>query len=166
MNIKSMIRRNRENLPARRHEDNDVFALQRDINKLFGDFFSDFGLAPFGELDRGMAEFSPKVNVTETDREIKVTAELPGLDEKDVEVSLDDNAMTIRGEKKEEHEEKDAHSYHMERSYGSFQRMIPLPSPVVSDQAKATFKKGVLSVVLPKTAPAKAAGKKIEIKSE
>jgi HSP20 family protein len=166
MNIKSMIRRNLENLPTRRHGENEVFALQRDVNRLFNEFFGDFDLEPFRGAEARMATFTPRVNVSETEHEVKVTAELPGLDEKDVEVTLDENAVTIKGEKKEEHEEKTEHSYHLERSYGTFQRTIPLPAHVLGDQAKAGFKKGVLTVTLPKAAPAKVSGKQIRIKAE
>lgn len=166
MSIKNMIRRSRESLPAVRHRRGEVSDLQRDVNRLFDEFFGDMGLTPFHGVDARLSAFTPSVNVSETDHEVKVTAELPGLEEKDIEVTLDDNAVTIKGEKNEEHEDKTEHSYHMERSYGAFHRIIPLPTQVHGDQARASFKKGVLAITLPKVASAKAAGRKIQIKSE
>jgi len=88
------------------------------------------------------------------------------MDEKDVEVLLSDDALTIKGEKKEEKEDKGKNYYHVERSFGSFQRVIPLPPGIDFQKAEAAFKKGILSISLPKTAEAKARGKKIAIKSE
>lgn len=166
MNIKSLVRRNREDLPATRRPENDLFSLQRDVNRLFDEFFGDFGLAPFRSLEERLPSFSPRVDVSETDAEVKVTAELPGLDEKDIEVTLEDEALTIKGEKKDEREEKTEQSYHIERTYGSFHRVIPLPAQVETGKVKAGFKKGVLTITLPKTAPQKASGRKIEIRAE
>lgn len=142
-----------------------IHALQRNMNQLFDNFFTGFGLAPFGGFGEQLGTFNPRIDLSETDNEIKVSAELPGLDENDLEVSLTHNTLTIRGEKKEEKEDKGENYYHMERSYGSFQRTIPLPTEVEADQVDATFKKGVLTVTLPKTAEARQQGKKIAIKS-
>jgi HSP20 family protein len=102
--------------------------------------------------------------VSETDKEIKVSAELPGMDDKDIDVSLTRDALTIKGEKKEEKEDKGKDYYKMERSYGSFTRSIPLPVEVDTDKVQATFKKGVLEITLPKTAKAIQETKKIPIK--
>ncbi len=87
----------------------------------------------------------------ETAKEIRVTAELPGLEEKDLEVSLLEGALTIKGEKRDEHEEEKGDVYHSERHYGMFERTISLPSQVDADKVKASFKKGVLKITLPKT---------------
>ncbi|HEY6028485.1 MAG TPA: Hsp20/alpha crystallin family protein, partial [Pseudolabrys sp.] len=105
----------------------------------------------------------PSTDVTETDKEIEITAELPGLEEKDVQVNLADGVLTIRGEKNAEKEEKDKNYRLVERSYGSFERSIELPDGVKSEDVKATIAKGVLTVKVPKPAPAQA--KKIEVKS-
>jgi HSP20 family protein len=102
------------------------------------------------------------MDVTETDKEIEVTAELPGLEEKDVQINLADNLLTIRGEKKAEKEQKDKNYRLVERSYGSFERMLELPEGVSPDAIKANIAKGVLKVTIPKPAPAQA--KKIEVK--
>lgn len=166
MTIKNLIRRNKETAPDRRIRGNDLVSLQRDMNSLFDDFFGGFELTPWQRGEDRLMAFSPRVDVAETEREVKITAELPGLDEKHVEVTLDENTVTLKGEKKEEHEDSTASSYHVERSYGSFHRVIPLPVSIRADEAKATFKKGVLTVVLPKAEAEKARSKKVEIKAE
>lgn len=150
-------------VPVRREAEGDpVYALQKRMERLFDDFFNGFGLAPFGE---SMGAFSPRIDLSETEKELKVSAELPGLDENDIEVSLAQNTLTISGEKKEEKEDKGQNYYRMERSYGSFQRTIPLPCEVESDKVEAAFNKGVLTVTLPKTAEAQKRTKRISIKA-
>ncbi len=147
--------------------DYPVYSLQREMNRLFDDFFStDFGLTPFKGfgLSEGFGAFSPSIDVAENDKEIKVSTELPGLSEDDIEVSLSGDTLTISGEKKAEKEDKGKNYYRMERSYGSFRRAIPLPCEVETDKVNATFKKGVLNIVLPKTPQAQEAVKKIAIK--
>jgi HSP20 family protein len=105
----------------------------------------------------------PSTDVTETDKEIEISAELPGLEEKDVQVNLADGVLTIRGEKNAEKEEKDKNYRLVERSYGSFERSIALPEGVKSEDVKASIAKGVLTVKVPK--PALAQARKIEVKS-
>lgn len=142
-------------------------AFQKEMNKLFESFFGGFDLKPSTHLEgRSAAAFTPRVDVSETDKEIKVSAELPGIDEKDIDVSLTRDTLTIKGEKKEEKEDKGKDYYRMERSYGSFTRAISLPIEVDTDKAKATFKKGVLQVVLPKSAKAIQETKKVAVKPE
>ncbi len=166
MSITSLVRRNRDETPAVRRSAGDLLSLHRDFNRLFDELMEDIDAFPFPRPGKGMRTFTPNVNVSESDQEVKVTAELPGMDEKDIEVSLDNNTLTIKGEKKEEHEVKAGHSYHMERSYGAFHRVIPLPAQVNPAKAKANFRKGVLAVELPKTAPGKSGGRRIEVKAE
>jgi len=146
--------------------DSPLSSFQQRMNDLFDDFFRGFPLASPGALDDRFGAFYPSIDVKEGDKEIIVKAELPGLEEKEIEVLLADDALTIKGEKKEEKEDKGKNYYHMERTYGSFHRVIPLPVEVDSKKVEATFKNGVLSVVLPKTEKAKASGKKISIKAE
>lgn len=128
-------------------------SLQHEMNRLFDDAFRGFGAgAPVTSEGRSMVE--TRMNVAENDKEIRVTAELPGVREQDVDVTLDGDVLTIRGEKKFEHEtggEKD--SYHfVERSYGSFQRSLRLPYAVNPEEVKADFENGVLTLTIPKTA--------------
>jgi len=139
-------------------------SLQREINRAFDDLWGGFDLAPLG---RGalFGELGPSVDVSEDDKEVRVTADLPGLDEKDIEVELSDDRLTIKGEKHEEREEK-KRSYHLrERAFGSFQRAILLPTGVDAGKTKAAFEKGVLTVTIPKTEAARKV-KKVEIKAK
>jgi HSP20 family protein len=127
--------------------DDPFLSFQKRMNSLVEGLFD---RAP-GRWPGALEAFTPKVEVSEKHREVIVTAELPGMEDKDVELSVDDDVLTIRGEKKEEREEEREGSYYSERSFGSFQRLVRLPAPVDRDRAKATFRKGVLTVRLPKT---------------
>ncbi|MEF2072489.1 Hsp20/alpha crystallin family protein [Consotaella aegiceratis] len=138
-------------------------ALHREMNRLFDDAFRNFG-NPLA-LDRpAFAQGWPSVEVSETDKEVKVTAEMPGLDEKDVEVLLDDGVLTLRGEKKSEIEDKERQF--SERYFGHFERRIPLGDDVEEETVQASFKNGVLTVVLPKTEKARARTKRIPINGQ
>lgn len=144
--------------------DNPLLNLQRDINRVFDDFWSRFDRSA-GVSNGLLSVTGPRTDVTETDEAVDVSVELPGMDEKDIDVSLSDDVLTIRGEKKAEREEKKKGYYLAERSYGSFYRSIPLPPGVDSEKAEAQFKKGVLTVTLPKTPEAQAKVRKIEVKA-
>ena len=130
-------------------------SLHREMNRLFDDVFR--GAPATAGQGSGAGNFvNALMNVSETDNEIRITAELPGVTEQDIDVSLDDDVLTIRGEKKFERTEGgEKESFHfVERSYGTFQRAIRLPFPINPDQVKASFENGVLTVTLPKTAQA------------
>lgn len=133
-----------------------------DMNRLFDDFLK--GGEFFPVIDEDLNRFIPKIDVKENDKEVLVSAELPGVSEKDVEVSLNNGNLILHGEKKEEKEEKVNGYYKMERSYGSFHRQIPLPAEIDKEKVTATFKDGVITVTLPKTANAQTEVKKVEIK--
>jgi len=107
----------------------------------------------------------PAVDVTEGDKEFKVTAELPGIEEKDIDVKVSNHTLTIKGEKSYEKEEKNKDHHVSERAYGSFQRSFTLPDDVDADKITAALAKGVLTVTLPKTAEAQKPAKKIEVKA-
>jgi len=124
-----------------------LLSLHRDMNRLFDDAFRGFGVPAFAGLHRPAGW--PNVELGETDKEIRVTAELPGLDEKEVEITVEDGALTLRGEKRSEVEDKDRG--YTERSYGRFERRIGLPQGVDRDNASARFRNGVLTITLPKT---------------
>lgn len=146
---------------------NPVATLRREVDHLFDDFFRGFDRFPSLPLkEERLAEFSPNINVSENDKEIEVTVEVPGMDQNDVDVSLRDDMLTIKGEKKQEKEEKDKEFYHVERSYGSFYRSLQVPCEVDEDNIKASFKKGVLKINLPKSTKAQENVRKIEIKGE
>lgn len=148
-------------------------SLRREIDRLFDDFEWGSWRSPFrrglfdvepflrGEVTWGKV---PAVDVADTASGYEVTAELPGLDEKNIEVKISDGTLTIKGEKKEEKEEKKRDYYLSERHYGSFQRSFSVPDGVDAEKIEATFKNGVLTVTLPKTAEAQKKQKKIEIK--
>jgi HSP20 family protein len=144
---------------AKRGNGDPFLALRDEMNRLFENF--DTGFA----LDTATADWSPKLNVTENDKAVLVSAELPGMEEKDIEVTLHNGLLTIRGEKKQEHEEKDANFYRSERTYGSFERSLTLPCDVEEGKVEARYNKGVLNLTLPKTKEAVSSVKKIPVKA-
>jgi HSP20 family protein len=160
MNLKSLIPVGRDRNLTR--QDNPFLSLQQQVDRLFEDFTRGFPTFPAFSNVTGN-ELMPSMDVTENDKQIEITAELPGLEEKDVQVNLADNVLTIRGEKKVEKEEKDKAYRLVERSYGSFVRSLALPEGVDADAIKASINKGVLTVTVPKPAPAQV--KKIDVKA-
>jgi HSP20 family protein len=158
MNVKSILPFGAKRGELSRAEFNPFSSLQREIDRVFADFTRGWpALRAF--------EVSPQFDVTERDKEIAITAELPGLEEKDVKVELVDNVLTISGEKKAEKEEKDEKRHIVERSYGSFSRSLELPEGVKPEHIKASMAKGVLTVTVPKPAVAQPEAKKIEVKA-
>ena len=159
--------------PAPREEAWTPFeALRREVDRLFEDFRPMGWRLPFGRPSAyemawprtEMFRVAPAMDLVEKDGGYEITAELPGMDEKNVEVKLSNGNLTIRGEKKEEREE-DKKDYHLsERRYGSFQRMFRVPEGVDAGRIEASFRNGVLTVTLPKSAEAKASEKKISVK--
>ena len=140
-------------------------SLRREIDHLFEDFGGgDFWRTPFRQVERTFGAAMPAVDVTETDGAFEVTAELPGIEEKNIEVKLANHTLTIKGEKRDEKEETKKDYYMRERSFGSFQRSFTVPEGVDTDKIEASFKKGVLTVTLPKSVEAKKAEKKITVK--
>ena len=146
-------------------------SLRREIDRLFEDFDggwrSPFPRSLFGlnAIRHGDFETMPAVDVTETDKAYEIAAELPGIDEKDVEVKLANGVLTIKGEKHDEKEEKKKDYYMRERNFGTFQRMFQVPDGVDLDKIDASFRKGVLTVTLPKSADAQKSEKKIAVKT-
>ena len=130
-----------------------LFGLHRDIDRLFGEFAQ--AAAP-------SAKIFPNIEISETDKAIEISAEMPGLERKDVEISIDDDTLTIRGEKKVEENQKDKNVQLSERSYGVFYRVLQLPPGVDPSSIQATMSNGILKVTIPK--PAKSQPKKIEVK--
>ncbi len=148
--------------------------LRREIDRLFDDFDGGFWRSPFRRSAFDLEPFwrrelswttAPAMDVAETDRAYEITAELPGMSEKDVEVVASNGVLTIKGEKKEEKEEKKKDYYLSERRYGSFERRMQIPEDVEADKIEAAFKKGVLTVTLPKKPEAQKPAKKIEVKA-
>lgn len=158
--------RDKEKRPASESQNgsNPLVTLQRDINHVFEDFWDKVENSWNAHND-AVGMFGPSTDVAETEKSVDVSIELPGMTEKDIDISLSSDAMTIRGEKNIEHEEERKGVYMSERSFGSFYRTLPLPAGVDADKADATFKNGVLTVRLPKTAEAQARVKRIPVKA-
>ncbi|MDY6955137.1 MAG: Hsp20/alpha crystallin family protein [Thermodesulfobacteriota bacterium] len=123
-------------------------------------FFEDFGMPSLLTEERG---FTPAFDISETENELIVTAEIPGMDKEDIDIHLSEGVLTIKGEKRHEKEDKKEDYHCIERSYGSFTRSIGLPFDVETDKVDATYKDGVLKLTLPKSERAKL--KKIEVKT-
>ena len=152
--------RNKSDLEVSGGEWDPFTPLRREMERLFDSFGRDYRWpAPMGH-----GAMAPSIDVSETDNELKVEAELPGVDEKDVEVTISENLLTIKGEKKAEKEEKKKDFHLVERSYGAFARSVNLPFAADPGKSKASFKNGVLTVTLPKPPEAKTKAKKIAIR--
>jgi HSP20 family protein len=136
----------------------DFERMRRDMDRLWDSFFERGTLR--GEDG---SEWLPSLDVAETKNEIVVKAEVPGMEPKDIDISLSDGLLTIKGEKKQEKEEKEENYHLVERSYGSFTRSIRLPNEVQSDKISASYKNGVLKVVLPKSEESKKKEVKIKV---
>jgi len=148
-----------------RDSDRDPFlSLHREVNRLFDDVFRGFGtgLTAFSSLSAAGGGW-PSVEISDREKEITVTAEVPGLEEKDIEILLDDGVLTLRGEKRSESEDKDRRF--SERVYGRFERRIPLGYEIEEDKVEARFRNGVLTVTLPKSETAQSQVRRIAIKS-
>jgi HSP20 family protein len=155
--------RNQQTTPSRYRDEGDPFmTLHREMNRLFDDVFRTFDMAPLGTLGgTGRRAGWPSVEVSETDKDVRISAELPGLEDKDVEVLMGDGVLTLRGEKKSEIEDTDR--AFSERSYGRFERRIPLAWEVDEDKIDAAFRNGVLTVTMPKSPESKPNVKRIAI---
>ena len=153
----------KKSAPAKREERDPFSLFRQEMNRLFDSFFMGADIEPF---ESRLGTFNPNINIVEGAKEFKVSAELPGMDDKDIDISLSKDALTISGEKKEEKEDKGKNYYRIESSYGSFSRTIPIPSEIETDKVKAEFKKGVLNITLPKTAKSIKETKKISVKAE
>jgi HSP20 family protein len=149
-------------------------SFRAEIDRLFDRFAGGFGLPALRRMfdierpwwPESSFSFSvPAVDVTEDDKAYKVTAELPGLEEKNIEVTVMGDMLTLKGEKRYEKDEEGKNRHMSERAYGSFQRSFALPSGVDRDKIAANLEKGVLTITLPKTAEAREQQKKIEVKS-
>lgn len=149
---------------------NPLQHFHHEIDRIFDQAFRGFGLSPLGydrpflpRLSDGLLK--PTLDLGATDKEYTVTVEIPGVEEKDIKLEIVNDTLTIRGEKKQEKEEKDKNYYRMERSFGSFQRVLSLPNDADQDGVQATFKKGVLTVTMPRKTSPRSDAKQIEVKS-
>lgn len=160
--------------PASPHAWHPFESLRQQVDRLFDDFDRDIWTAPFRRSLFEAEPFwrrqsngagAPAVDIVEKDNAYEVKADLPGLDEKNVEVNLADGMLTIKGQKQEEKEEKKKDYYLHERHFGAFERSFRVPETVDADKIEAAFKKGVLTITLPKKADAQKPQKKIDIKA-
>jgi HSP20 family protein len=140
-------------------QERQLTSFRREMDRFFDRFFEGW---PF-RLRAGETVWEPALDVSETPKEILVKAELPGMDPKDIDLSVRGDILTVAGERKQEKEEKSENFHRIERTYGSFSRSVQLPAEVDSGKVSATYKDGVLKITLPKTKLA--ATKKIEVKA-
>lgn len=134
-----------------------------ELNHFFDDVFKDF--FPVSSRETSVDAFSPKIDLRESSEKLQVFVELPGLEPKDIDVSIDGDALTIRGERRLESESEDkSDQWYFERSFGSFSRTIPLPAEVNQEKVSATYKNGILTIDLPRTEAAQSKVRKIKVK--
>ncbi|MFH1943643.1 MAG: Hsp20/alpha crystallin family protein [bacterium] len=129
----------------------DLVNIQDEMNRIFNAFFT---RSP-EKAEEGSLLWTPLVDIVETDEEITVMAEIPGMRKEDVKISIQDNILTLKGEKKQEKESNKKNSHRMERSYGVFEKSFSLPSSIQTDKVKASYKDGILTIHLPKAQEAK-----------
>jgi HSP20 family protein len=167
MNFGSLIPwQEKRQAPTRREDYLDPFAaFRREMDRVFDDFFRDFARPALRPANGNRDAMTPLVDVAETEKEVVVTAELPGLDEKDFEVTLAGDVLTIKGEKKVEREEKDGDAYYVERQFGSFSRSLRLPFEAGDATVEAKFDRGLLTVRIPKPVELRSAVRKIDVKA-
>ena len=144
---------------AKSSEDNPIATLQREMNHVFENFWN-----RVGQFEWPWGSDEAKSDMVETDKAIEVLIELPGMEMKDIEVTVNDDMLTVKGEKKIERQEEKKGYYLSERSYGAIYRTIPLPPGVDGEKAQASFKNGVLTIKLPQTPEAQAKVRKIAVK--
>lgn len=159
-------------VPATREaNDHPVVRVQREMERMFDDLFRAFGTPDTGirvpgfSGGTGLASMlRPQLDIAENDKGYTITVEIPGVDRDDVDISVDDGALLIRGEKRQSNEERDGDYHAIERSYGRFQRVLDLPDDADEENASAHFQNGVLKVEVPRSASAKQRGRRIGVK--
>lgn len=159
-----MVRTNRNATPARR----SLFGSMdfgREFDQLMEGMFSSFGTGPSLGTKETASMMSPKVNISGDERSLELTAEVPGFAEKDLQLTLKDRVLTIKGEMKQEEEQKDHRFYRRERRLGSFQRSFRLPEDVNVDEVNASYENGLLKIHFPKSENRKENVRKIEVKA-
>lgn len=149
--------------PLSRSSSDPFVSLRRAMDRLFEDFNTDIFESAPDTWSESMRNFTPRLDMEDREDSIVLSAELPGMTDKDVQVELNKDYLTIKGEKKSEREEAKENSYYSERSFGSFERTIRLTSEINRDKIEASVKHGVLKVTLPKSAEAKKEVKKIPV---
>lgn len=155
------IERHQRNEPSRSFLHHPLASLQNEVDRVFGDFFQNFDASKFPSFSNGA--LMPKVDFSEAESGYELTVEVPGVSEKDLDVSVKNGVLTVKGEKKSETEEKTRDFLRSERSYGSYCRSMPLPEDADEPKITARYANGVLRVAIPKSADAKSKSQKIAI---
>jgi HSP20 family protein len=158
--------RDKSQTPATRDDLHDPFlSFRRDVDRMFDDFFNGFGGRAVGSPFPSWTAPTPSLDLTETEKQIVVTAEMPGLDDKDFEVSVSGDILTLKGEKKAEHEHRNGDAHYLERRVGSFSRSVRLPFEVQDEKVDARYEKGVLTIRVPKPADMQRQIRRIEVRT-
>jgi HSP20 family protein len=158
--------RDKSHTPAPREDYHDpLLSFRREVDRMFDDFFSGFSRRAAGSSFGSWAAPTPSIDLKENDKEVVVTAELPGLEDKDFEVTVSGDLLTLKGEKKAEHEHRDGDAYYMERRFGSFSRSVRLPFEVKDEKVDARYEKGVLTIRVPKPADMQRPARRIEVRT-
>jgi HSP20 family protein len=167
MNLGSLVPwRDKTQVDASPETYSDPFvSFRREVDRMFDDFFSATSRGGMQPWHAGWQLLSPQIDISDADKELVVTAEMPGLDEKDFEVTLAGDLLTIKGEKKIENEDRNGNAYYVERRYGSFSRSVRLPFEVGEQNVEANYDKGVLTVHVPKPPEAQRQVRRIEVKA-
>lgn len=142
--------------------DNYLSSFHREMDNWFNDIFRNFSFPSMSSNNVG--NFNPKVDIVENEKEYQFMVEVPGISENDIKLDLSSNVLTIRGEKKQENKNEDKNYRHIERYYGSFERSFSLPEDSDLNNIDASFKNGILSIIVPKSPELKASSRKINIK--
>ncbi len=166
MSIRDLIPWKRDQGYAVGPEQSPLLSFQQEFNRLFDEFWNEWGMMTPDGGAGGMRAFQPRVNVQESDDAYAISAEIPGMDEKDLSIELQGNTLLLKGEKKMEEEKKEGGYIRRERRSGSFQRVITLPVEVEHEKATASYKKGILQITVPKAEKARTTRRQIEIQSE
>jgi HSP20 family protein len=162
MNLGALVPwREKSHVPVKREDFYEPFAtFRREVDRMFDEFFGSVGTNAAQHWGAGVV---PTVDVTDAEKEMVVTAELPGLNQNDFELTLSGDVLTIKGEKKEENEKRNGGAYYVERRFGSFSRSVRLPFTVEDGQIDAKYDKGVLTIRVPKPAEAQRQVRRIEV---
>lgn len=159
--------RRQERMPARRGQAMSPYRAMRDMmNSMMEDFFSDWPSMRVRPFEWRMQEFSPSIDVIDEEKNIRVQAEVPGMNPEDLDVTVTRDAVIVKGEKKSERDEERQGLRYSERTFGSFERVIPLPADVETDKIEARFKNGVLDIIMPKSEQLLKESRKIPIRGE
>lgn len=142
-----------------------MVTFRREVDRMFDDFLNGFGGSTLRPMANGWQDVTPVIGVAETEKDMVITAELPGVSEKEIEVTLAGDILTIKGEKKAEHEQKNGDAYYIERRFGSFSRSLRLPFEVTDEKVNAKYDKGVLTIRVPKPAEIQNSVRRIEVKA-